>query len=124
MDRQEIGRDGRIRTGDPLTPSQVRYPGCATSRYRAVCVLRVRELVARHATSIRRRARSSSNPSEPATPAFGVPPPPSPATPSAAPPLGSPAPRAAAPAPPAPPAGTRASTAPTTADPVSTGARA
>src|SRR5262249_17585342 len=23
------GRDGRIRTGDPLTPSQVRYPGCA-----------------------------------------------------------------------------------------------
>ena len=28
----KIGRDGRIRTGDPLTPSQVRYPGCATSR--------------------------------------------------------------------------------------------
>ena len=27
-----FGRDGRIRTGDPLTPSQVRYPGCATSR--------------------------------------------------------------------------------------------
>src|SRR5262249_34152875 len=24
---RRIGRDGRIRTGDPLTPSQVRYPG-------------------------------------------------------------------------------------------------
>src|SRR5262249_50589573 len=29
---ERSGRDGRIRTGDPLTPSQVRYPGCATSR--------------------------------------------------------------------------------------------
>jgi hypothetical protein len=31
---KKCGRDGRIRTGDPLTPSQVRYPGCATSRCR------------------------------------------------------------------------------------------
>ncbi len=31
----KCGRDGRIRTGDPLTPSQVRYPGCATSRFLA-----------------------------------------------------------------------------------------
>ena len=30
---RKSGRDGRIRTGDPLTPSQVRYPGCATSRF-------------------------------------------------------------------------------------------
>src|SRR5436309_8415328 len=33
--RRKCGRDGRIRTGDPLTPSQVRYPGCATSRFLA-----------------------------------------------------------------------------------------
>ena len=30
--RKKNGRGGRIRTADPLTPSQVRYPGCATPR--------------------------------------------------------------------------------------------
>jgi hypothetical protein len=60
----KIGRDGRIRTGDPLTPSQVRYPGCATSRLRANYVRAFRRWPFRGALTLARGAAALPRPDD------------------------------------------------------------